>query len=159
MAVCFTVVGVQICLLDIKKFSSPNIWSTAKQAALSKKAFPETIKFRGGRLFCCPWCSDMFIGYTKAFFFQCMSDAKAGGPIEKSNLLGIISALQLWLWAIQKWKNAGVVAYFAVAGVQVCLMVFKFVCEGCSLRYRKNFIRKIWILSFQTPYQTSSCDS
>ena len=109
MAVCFTVVGVQICLLDIKKFSSPNIWSTAKQAALSKKAFPETIKFRGGRLFCCPWCSDMFIGYTKAFFFQCMSDAKACGPIEKSKLLGIISTLQgdFYLTSPLKMKYSG----------------------------------------------------
>ena len=31
----------QICLLDTNKFFTPNIWTTAKQAALSKKAIFE----------------------------------------------------------------------------------------------------------------------
>ena len=100
------------------------------------------IEFRGGRLFCCPWCSDMFIGYTKAFFFQCMSDAKAGGPIEKSNLLGIISALQLWLWAIQKLKNCRGGRLLCCrwcssmfVGVQVCL-------RGVFFKVSKKFYSK-----------------
>ena len=33
----FAVAGVEICLSDTKKFSSPNILTTAEQAALSKK--------------------------------------------------------------------------------------------------------------------------
>ena len=41
-------------------------------------------------MFCCRWCSDMFIVYIKAFFSQDMSDGKVGGPIEKSHLRGII---------------------------------------------------------------------
>ena len=37
----FAVVGVQICLLDTNNISSPNIWTTAKQAAISKKTIFE----------------------------------------------------------------------------------------------------------------------
>ena len=127
-----------------------------------KHNYSEMIKFQGGRLFCCPWCSDMFIGHTKALFFQCMSDAKVGDPIEKSNLLGIISALQLWLWVIQKMqkcRGGRLLCCRWWSSMFVGVQDFKFVCKGCSLRYRKKFIREIWILSFQTPYQTSSCDS
>ena len=42
---CFSVAGVQICLLDIKKISSPNIWTTAKRVILSKKAIFEASYF------------------------------------------------------------------------------------------------------------------
>ena len=38
VSACFAVAGVQICLLNTKKFSSPSIGATAKQAAISKKA-------------------------------------------------------------------------------------------------------------------------
>ena len=41
VSACFAVAGVQICLLDTKKLSSPNIWTTAKQAAISKKTIFE----------------------------------------------------------------------------------------------------------------------
>ena len=58
---------------------------------------PKMIKFPGGRLLCCHWCSDMFIGYKKAFFSQQMDDGKAVGRIEKSNPLAIIFALELGL--------------------------------------------------------------
>ena len=106
LAACFAVAGVQICLLDTNNISSSNICTTAKQAALSKKqslkhhiwsksrvvGYPKTMKLHGGLL----------IGYKKAFFSQHMNDGKSGGPIEKSNLLGIIFALQLWLWVIQR---------------------------------------------------------
>ena len=54
-----------------------------------------------------------------------MSDAKVGGPIEKSNLLGIISALQLWLWVIQ--KNAKMPGWSPA----LLSLVVKYVC-WCS---------------------------
>ena len=38
----------------------------------------------------------------KFFFFQHMSDGKVGGPIEKSNILGIIFAVKIGLWVNQK---------------------------------------------------------
>ena len=48
----------------------------------------------------------------KNFFSQYMNDDKAGGPIEKSNLWGVIFALKLWLWVtlqkrdkIQEWSH------------------------------------------------------
>ena len=76
---CFAVAGVQICLLNTKKLSSPNIGATAKQATLSKKQYfkyhiyskirvvghPKMIKFRGGRLFCYRLCFHMLVGYKK----------------------------------------------------------------------------------------------
>ena len=112
----FAVAGVQICLLDTNMISSPDIWITAKQAALLKKAifepsylvkirvvgYPKLIQSRGDRLLFCPWCSDMLIRYKKAFFSKHMNDSKAGGPIEKSNFWGIIFSLKLGLWVIQK---------------------------------------------------------
>ena len=65
--------------------------------------YPKMIKSQGGRLLFCPWCSDMFIRYKKAFFSKHMNDSKAGGPIEKSNFCSIIFVLKLRLWVIQKW--------------------------------------------------------
>jgi len=44
----------------------------------------------------------MFIVYKKSFFSQHTNYGKAGDPIEKSNLLGIIFGLRLGLWVIQK---------------------------------------------------------
>ena len=41
----FAVVGVQICLLDTNKISSPNIWTTAKRVALSKEVIFEATYF------------------------------------------------------------------------------------------------------------------
>tara|TARA_A100001015_G_scaffold286627_1_gene355541 strand:+ start:1987 stop:2262 length:276 start_codon:yes stop_codon:yes gene_type:complete len=89
----------------------------------------------------------MFIGHTKTLFFQCMSDAKVGGPIEKSNILGIISALQLWLWVIQKMQKCQggrLLCSRWCSSMFVGVQDFKFVCEGCSLRYRKkNYSRNM----------------
>ena len=64
--------------------------------------YPKNDKFWSGRLRCCRWCSSMFIEYQKAFYSQRNSDCEVGGPVEKSNLLGIIFAAKLGLWVIQK---------------------------------------------------------
>ena len=37
-----------------------------------------------GRLLCCRWCLDIFLGYKETFFAQHMSDGKVDGLIEKA---------------------------------------------------------------------------
>ena len=42
MGAFFAFAGVQICLLDVKNLTSPNIWATANLAVLLKKVHYET---------------------------------------------------------------------------------------------------------------------
>ena len=60
----------------------------------------KSITYRTGRLLCCRWCLDMFLGYKKAFFSQHMSDSKVGGLIEKSIFWDFTFALKLWLTVV-----------------------------------------------------------
>ena len=78
-------------------------------------------EFRGNCLLCCLWCSDMFTGYKKVLFFSHMGDGKVGNPIENA-ILGIIFAVKLGLWVIQKMVNSGVAACIDVVCVQEFLL-------------------------------------
>ena len=48
---------------------------------------PKNDKFRGVRLLSCRWCSDIFVGYKKDFFFKHTNGSEAGGPIKKKQSL------------------------------------------------------------------------
>ena len=58
-----------------------------------------------------------------------MSDSKAVGSIEKSNLLSIIFAVKLGLW-VSKMMNSGVIVCFAASGVEICLLDTKKFCSS-----------------------------
>ena len=121
MASGFSVPDVQMCLLDIEKLSSPNIWTTAKRAARSKKKqFFSIIFSLKLRL----WVHQKMINSELAACFAvadvqiCLLDTNmisspnirtiaklAASAIEKSNLWSIIFVLKLELWVILSlWK-------------------------------------------------------
>ena len=70
VAACVAVVSVQVCLLNIKKLSSPSVLAIAKYNICSKirvVGYPKMTKFGETAYFVVTghWCSDMFIGYKK----------------------------------------------------------------------------------------------
>ena len=81
----------------IQKIFSPSMWAVRSRrlywirhlfmlhiwSKVRVVGYPKIIKTWNGRLLCCRWCLDIFIGYNKAFFSQHMSYGKAAGPIEK----------------------------------------------------------------------------
>ena len=85
--------------------SSLSMWMTAKQAAPSKShllrlhiwsrirlvGYPKMIKIWYGRLFCCHWCLDMFLG-CKRFLLLTYERRQSRWPYWRSHLL----RLHIW---------------------------------------------------------------
>ena len=100
----------------------------------------------GGCLLCCFWCSDMFSGYKKAFFFPHMGDGKVGSSIESQSFRYHICC-KIRVVGYQKMINSGVAACFAVVGVQVCLLNIKKLSSPSVLAIAKyNISSKIRVV-------------
>ena len=99
---------------------------------------PKMIKFPGGRLLCCRWCSRISIGYKKVFFSQNINDGKVGG-LSKTSIFW--ASYFLWIYGCGSSKND------QIPGWPSALLSLVF---NTFIGYKEAFSPNIWATEKQS---------